>query len=37
MLIAIDLIKQQDLDADSKTMQQINSFGNLENNSTMVF
>ena len=32
-MIAIDLIKQQALDADPKVMQQINFNGNLENQS----
>ena len=35
--IAIDLNKQQALDADPKTMQQINLPGNLEEQSTIFF
>ena len=34
-LIAIDLSKQQKLDADPKPMQQINFTGNLEKNATI--
>ena len=34
-LIAIDLSKQQKLDADPKAIQQINFTGNLENNATI--
>ena len=36
-MIAIDLSKQQALDADPKAIQQINFTGNLENNATMFF
>ena len=36
-MIAIDLSKQQALDADPKTIQQINFPGNLENQSTIFF
>ena len=36
-LIAIDLSKQQKLDADPKAMQQINFTGNLEKNATIFF
>ena len=37
-LIAIDLSKQQNLDADPKAIQQINFIGNLEeDNATMFF
>ena len=36
-LLAIDLSKQQKLEADPKAIQQINFTGNLENNATMFF
>ena len=36
-MIAIDLSKQQELDSDPKTIQQINFTGNLENQSTIFF
>ena len=36
-MIAIDLSKQQALDADPKTMQQINFTGNLEEQLTIFF
>ena len=36
-MIAIDLSKQQALDADPKTIQQINFTGSLENQSTIFF
>ena len=36
-LTAIDLSKQQKLDADPKAIQQINFTGNLENNTAMFF
>ena len=36
-MIAIDLSKQQALDADLKAIQQINFTGNLENQSTIFF
>ena len=36
-MIAIDLSKQQALDADPKAIQQINFYGNLENNETIFF
>ena len=36
-MIAIDLNKQQELDSDPKTIQQINFTGNLENQSTIFF
>ena len=36
-MIAIDLSKQQALDADRKAIQQINFSGNLENKSTIFF
>ena len=36
-MIAIDLSKQQSLDADTKVTQQINSTGNLENNAAIFF
>ena len=36
-MIAIDLSKQQGLDADPKAIQQINFTGNLENNAVMFF
>ena len=36
-MIAIDLSKQQALDADPKAIQQINFTGNLENQSTIFF
>ena len=36
-MIAIDLCKQQALDADPKATQQINVTGNLENNATTFF
>ena len=38
-MIAIDLIKQQDLDADSKSIQQIHFTGNLDHvgNTTVLF
>ena len=36
-MIAIDLSKQQALDADPKGIQQINFTGNLENNATSFF
>ena len=37
MMIAADLSKQQALDTDPKTMQQINFTGNLENNAAIFF
>ena len=36
-MIAIDLSKQQALDADPKAIQQINFTGNLENNAVIFF
>ena len=36
-MIAIDLSKQQELDSDPKTIQQINFTGNLESQSTIFF
>ena len=36
-MIAIDLSKQQGLDADPKAIQKINFAGNLENNATIFF
>ena len=36
-MIAIDLSKQQTLDADPKTIQQINFIGNLEQQSAIFF
>ena len=36
-MIAIDLRKQQALDADLKVIQQINFTGNLENQSRIIF
>ena len=36
-MIAIDLSKQQSLDADTKVTQQINSTGNIENNAAIFF
>ena len=36
-MIAIDLSKQQALDANPKAIQQINCIGNLENQSTIFF
>ena len=36
-LIAIDLSKQQELDADPKAIQQINFSGNLENDNSRIF
>ena len=36
-MIAIDLSKQQELDADPKAIQQINLTGNLEEQSTIFF
>ena len=36
-MIAIDLSKQQSLDADTIATQQINSTGNLENNAAIFF
>ena len=36
-MIAIDLRKQQALDADPKVIQQINFTGNLENQSRIIF
>ena len=36
-MIAIDLSKQQAVDADPKAMQQINFTGNLEQQATMFF
>ena len=36
-LIAIDLTKQEKLDADPKTRKQINFTGNPENNATIFF
>ena len=36
-MIAIDLSKQQTLDADQNTIQQINFTGNLEQQPTMFF
>ena len=36
-IIAIDLNKQQALDADPKAIQKINLTGNLENQSTIFF
>ena len=37
MMIAIDLIKQQALDADPKAIQQISFTGNLEAQATIFF
>ena len=36
-IIATDLGKQQELDADSKAIQQINFTGNIKENATMFF
>ena len=36
-MIAIDLNKQQELDSDSKAIQQINFTGNIENKSRIFF
>ena len=36
-MIAIDLSKQQALDADSKAIQQINFIGNLDQQATICF
>ena len=36
-IIAIDLSKQQALDADPKAIQQINFTGNLENSAVIIF
>ena len=36
-MVAIDLNKQQALDADPKAIQQINFTGNLDDDTTMVF
>ena len=36
-MIAIDLSKQQALDADPKAIQQINFTGNLENSAVIIF
>ena len=36
-MIAVDLSKQQGLDADPKAIQEINFSGNLENNAVILF
>ena len=36
-MVAIDLSKQQTLDADPKAIQQVNYTGNLQNQSTIFF